>query len=62
MIIIIIIPSLFKPSAVFIALMLEAGAEQMTETNNSNQTINRFKNPQLAGGKPAGYLQAESRI
>ena len=34
----------------------------MTEINNSNQTINRVKNPQLAGGKPAGYLQAWSRI
>ena len=37
-------------------------AKQVTETNNSNQTINRVKNPQLAGGKPAGYLQAWSRI
>ena len=30
----------------------------MTETNNSNETINEVKNPQLARGKPAGYLQA----
>ena len=30
----------------------------MTETNNSNETINGVKNPQLAQGKPAGYLQA----
>ena len=34
----------------------------MTETNNSNETINEVKNPQLARGKPAGYLQAWSRI
>ena len=58
--IIIIIPSLTLGS---IYSTYVSGAEQMTEINNSNQTINRFKNPATGrGGKPAGYLQAWSRI
>ena len=54
----IIILSLFTLGSIYSTYA--SGVEQMTETNNSNQTINRAKNPQLVEGKPADYLQAWS--
>ena len=56
----IIILSLFTLGSVYSTYA--SGVEQMTETNNSNQTINRAKSPQLVEGKPADYLQAWSGI
>jgi len=53
-----IIP-LFSLSSIYSTYV--SGAEQMPETNNLNQTQEGYES-QLAGGKPAGYLQAWPRI